>query len=296
MPKGLYAFVPAFNEAPTLEKVLSDLVKLRKAGEIAGICVVNDGSTDYSTREIAESFRKHGVKVMHNKRNMGKGWCFYKAARWAHNQGAEYFGMLDADLEGVPEKQLRRMKKAMSEKEVDMAIGKVYSHMIYEQPKFSGQRIIRMRALKPLIIGNKNWRNLIAGIDAKTEVKKTNGKRTGKKTIKTHHRRSGYGLEFALNYLIGTVSGKTKESMSAPNIKIAEGYFFAGALTMSKNVGSKQWFGVTKEPDITEGKIKDRMEKAIQERKRRAARNLSERTIRAHKKALAHALRHRNPR
>ena len=193
--KGLYVFVPAYNEEKTLGNVLRGLAGLKKRGIIQGILVVDDGSTD-RTGKIAESFRKAGVEVVHFKRNFGKAYGFYYAAKWAQRKGAELFGMFDADLNGIPEEEFRKMLEPMKDPQIEMVLGEVYTkgekHMVKDFTNLTGQRIIRMKALKPLLIGQKNWLNLIAGI---------NKRRKGR--VQSKYSRRGYGLEIALNYLIG---------------------------------------------------------------------------------------------
>jgi len=293
MPQGLYVFVPAFNEQKTLEKVLSDLVRLKNKGLVAGICVVNDASTD-KTGKIAERFRRHGVEVIHYKRNQGKGRCFYRAVRWAHAQGAEYFGMLDADLKEASEANIKKLKAAVSKEKVDMAVGEVASGNTQDSTEISGQRIIRMSALKPLLIGNKNWVHLISGIKKeRVGEKRVGGKRVIRKS-KTARERVGYGLEGALNYLVGRGKAE-KEVLDASNIRIAKTHFFAGDMSIHKSNRERGERQLDEVYDMGK-KIERRREKAREKREERKARNLSEGTINSNKEALKWALRHKPPR
>jgi len=63
--------LPAYNEEKTLAKSIRSILSLDYPRRLLDIIVVNDCSTD-RTGEIAESFRKEGVRVLHNKRNVGK--------------------------------------------------------------------------------------------------------------------------------------------------------------------------------------------------------------------------------
>ena len=281
MAQGLYVFVPAFNEEKTLREVLRDLIALKHEGMIQGICVVDDGSTD-RTEKIVERYSGE-IEVIRHKRNRGKGWSFYKAARWARKQGAEFFGMFDADLKGVSKEQLSSLKSEIKRSGVEMVIANTYSGMDLELPWLSGQRIIRMSALKPLFIGNRAWVRMISGIEKKRTAK---GRRIP-------YERVGYGLEEALNYLIG--HGKAqKEVLDAPNIKISKTHFFAGPMA----IHGKGWERHDRLLDETYdmGKfIERRREKARDKRAERKSK-LSQETIARNKKALAGALRHRKPR
>jgi len=275
-PSGLFVFVPAFNEEATLEKVLRDLVALKNAGRIQGICVVNDGSTD-GTAKIANRFRKEGVEVSHHVENVGKGKAFFNAAKWAEAKGAKFLAMFDADLEGINEKDFLKLRKAMRSKKISMAIGAVRAGDKQLPFDVSGQRVIRMSALKPLLIGNKNWVHLISGID----------KRTGKTE------RRGYGIETALNYLLGTVLSKHwRTGLPAPTVKFVKTGFSAAPISrISRGIDIKQ----TQVGDMfrVDQIIRKRREGAKQKMEKRKERTPASETISTNKATLKCALRHR---
>ncbi len=79
--------IPAFNEEKRIGKVLDILLKELKEYEII---VVDDGSKD-KTADIAFS---KGVKVIRNKKNMGKGYAV-KIGFLAAN--GDYIGFVDSD-------------------------------------------------------------------------------------------------------------------------------------------------------------------------------------------------------
>ncbi|MCX6802404.1 MAG: glycosyltransferase [Candidatus Diapherotrites archaeon] len=242
-PQGLFVFVPAYDEGQTFGKVLSDLVELKNEGLVNGILAVDDGSKD-RTGEIADSFKARGVEVIHFKKNAGKAMAFYRAVRWAHERNAEFFGMFDADLKGISREQIEEMMRgfgrssfAMKEWNrknperrirTEMVLGQAHSEGLLDisgAPLLSGQRIIRMSALKPLLIGNKNWLNQIAGIN------KT--KNLGK--VHFEYKRRGYGLEEALNSLVGQVlsHGRLNQDPNTKlwlplSVQITNAYFLAG--------------------------------------------------------------------
>lgn len=238
--QGLFVFVPAFNEEATLGKVLDDLIALKKKGLVQGILVVNDASTD-KTREIAEKRLGLGVeRVINHKKNMGKAFGFYEAALWAKRNNAGFLGMFDADLYGISEKNLNKMKSCLKNPKIDMVLGQVYCEIAREQfvkdgVKYSGQRIIRMKALKPLLIGQKTWLRLVAGIK-KAGFDKS-GKKSREKKPKGAFERRGYGLELALTYFIGKdiLTGRSTHPLTKVNVLVAKTEFKTGPLSNMKS-------------------------------------------------------------
>ena len=84
-PRSLSILVPAFNEesnlAPTLARILDALSMTVEDYEII---IVNDGSTDATGTRAEELAAGHpGVRVLHNKRNMGLGYCYAAGFRVA---------------------------------------------------------------------------------------------------------------------------------------------------------------------------------------------------------------------
>ena len=83
MKPSLSVIVPALNEEPNLGSVI-DNIKYAVEGNIGDyeILIFNDGSTD-NTAKIADKIAqkdKH-VKVIHNKKNRGIGYCFRKGVK-----------------------------------------------------------------------------------------------------------------------------------------------------------------------------------------------------------------------
>ncbi|MCD6479102.1 MAG: glycosyltransferase family 2 protein [Candidatus Diapherotrites archaeon] len=270
--RGLYVFVPAYNEEDTLAKVLQDLVTLKESGLVHGILVINDGSTD-KTKEIAESFRSEGVEVINHTKNMGKGFCFYEGALWAKRNNAKFLGMFDADLPEIPKKEVEKMLRPLKDPKVDMVIGEVFFYtrigLIKDFASLSGQRIIRMRALKPLFIGNKTWLNLIAGIV----------KERLKDRVEVKLERCGYGLEIELNYLIARrKTHKGADLKSSPNVVLVETNFYA---PQSKRKRVKMPMELQRVCSI----IKKRLRQAERIKEQRKTRKIP-----SHTEALNHAL------
>jgi glycosyltransferase involved in cell wall biosynthesis len=90
----LSAIVPVYNEAATVSKILSRLVKVKEVGEVV---VINDGSTDLTEAEI---FKLHSKKIKYfKKKNGGKG----SAVRFGLAKvTGDYILIQDADLEYDP--------------------------------------------------------------------------------------------------------------------------------------------------------------------------------------------------
>ena len=91
---NLSVIVPVYNEAPTVKKVLSSLVKVKEVNEVI---VVNDGSTDETEKEIKKVKSK---KIQYfKKKNGGKG----SAVRLGLSKvTGDYTLIQDADLEYDP--------------------------------------------------------------------------------------------------------------------------------------------------------------------------------------------------
>ncbi|MFH1959612.1 MAG: glycosyltransferase family 2 protein, partial [Patescibacteria group bacterium] len=97
---NLSVIVPVYNEAPTVKKVLDQLIKVK---EVKEVIVVNDGSTDDTEKEIKKviNSKKLGVKKIKyfKKPNGGKG----SAVRLGLSKvTGDYTLIQDADLEYDP--------------------------------------------------------------------------------------------------------------------------------------------------------------------------------------------------
>ncbi len=91
---NLSVIVPVYNEAPTVKKVLSSLVKVKEVNEVI---VVNDGSTDETEKEI-KKVKSKKIKYF-KKSNGGKG----SAVRLGLSKvTGDYTLIQDADLEYDP--------------------------------------------------------------------------------------------------------------------------------------------------------------------------------------------------
>jgi len=107
------AVIPAYNEAPTVGKVIATL---RQVPLVDEIIVVNDGSRD-GTAEVA---RRHGAIVIDLKRNHGKGKAMVEGACRARG---EILLFLDADLEGLTPTHVEELLRPVLDGEADMTVG-----------------------------------------------------------------------------------------------------------------------------------------------------------------------------
>ncbi|MBI1975287.1 MAG: glycosyltransferase family 2 protein [Parcubacteria group bacterium] len=93
---SLSIIIPAYNEEPTLEKVVRDVVSIT-AGFFRGyeIIIFNDASTD-RTAEIADRLAAENphIRVIHNQTNMNLGYNFQKGVELA---SMDYICMIPAD-------------------------------------------------------------------------------------------------------------------------------------------------------------------------------------------------------
>lgn len=107
--------VPFYNEERTLQKVLSQLERLREKMNLE-IIVVDDGSTD-GTAEITNSFRS--LTLISHSRNLGKGAAIASGLR--HCKG-DVIVIQDADFEYLPE-EIPNIVQPILENEADVVYG-----------------------------------------------------------------------------------------------------------------------------------------------------------------------------
>jgi glycosyltransferase involved in cell wall biosynthesis len=91
--------MPVFNERPTLERALTDVLAAEIAEEWE-LIVVDDGSTDGSTELLREGSWPHHVRVLYHDRNRGKGSAIRTALSEARGR---YSTVMDSDLEYSPD-------------------------------------------------------------------------------------------------------------------------------------------------------------------------------------------------
>ncbi|MFH1391045.1 MAG: glycosyltransferase family 2 protein [Candidatus Diapherotrites archaeon] len=172
--------IPAYNEEEYISDVLNSALKWHKKDpRNRSVIVVNDGSKD-RTAEIARKsgatvLRSDGKKISKeglNGPNMGKAEAVRRGVIHAASQGCSAIVMLDADLSPFEPRKIDELVMHLNKPNVDMVVAKIDSEGSYS--KFSGQRAIKVSALRGFINGVASWKELA----------------------------QGYGLEHALNSLV----------------------------------------------------------------------------------------------
>jgi glycosyltransferase involved in cell wall biosynthesis len=124
--------VPAYNEAPIVDKSLTELchhMELLEREYRWEIVVVNDGSAD-ETGALAEAFARsrNNIHVLHHRKNFGLGQAFRTAFKYCRG---DYIVTLDMDLSYSPD----HIAKLLS------AITKTNAKIVVASPYMDGGRI-----------------------------------------------------------------------------------------------------------------------------------------------------------
>lgn len=140
------AIIPAYNEEKTVGDVVSVVCGIP---EIAEVVVVNDGSTDNTSRVAREA----GAKVIDLDTNRGKGGAIVAGI---HETDADIILLLDADLIGLTRSHVSDLLESVVEDEADMTLG-IFSHGRFSTdlaqkiaPWLSGQRAVKREILEAL--------------------------------------------------------------------------------------------------------------------------------------------------
>ncbi|MDD3159595.1 MAG: glycosyltransferase family 2 protein [Candidatus ainarchaeum sp.] len=150
------ALIIAHNEEKTIANSVNGLLAAKEKGLISEIVLVNDGSTD-KTSEIAKQL---GAKVINLAKNVGKGQAFIEGVNYCAKQKATNVLTFDGDLLEVTPKQVEKLLAPLNNPKVKMSVGTIVKDMSI----VSGERAIKMSALKPLTIAkNQNWIKHIQG-------------------------------------------------------------------------------------------------------------------------------------
>ena len=95
----LTVVIPAYNEEKTIIPLLNKVIEADKCGIEAEIFVVDDGSTDKTTRMLADYVTHHPISAIYLPENHGKGYAIREGLK--HATG-DIVLIQDADLEYDP--------------------------------------------------------------------------------------------------------------------------------------------------------------------------------------------------
>jgi len=119
--------VPVFNEEELVFKSVSKLIKnLEKKKICAEIIIINDGSNDFSEKEIKKIVtinKKINIIKLTNPQNYGKSYCIKKSL--SISQG-KYFSIHDSDLEYESNDLIKLYEKISSNIKYDVIYGSRY--------------------------------------------------------------------------------------------------------------------------------------------------------------------------
>ena len=97
--KKLSIIIPAYNEEKTISEIIRRVKNVKLNGIAKEIVIVDDASTD-STKKILDGISDKSIKVVHHKKNMGKGSAIRTALNYTTG---DIILIQDADLEYNPE-------------------------------------------------------------------------------------------------------------------------------------------------------------------------------------------------
>lgn len=154
MTEKVIAIVPAHNEQGNLGAVIASLKSSKKAGVISDFIIVANGCKDRTYEEAI----KYGAKVIELKAG-NKGGAFIEGVKWAQKEGASVVVTLDADVKRFNPNSIRHLVTPVVKKQTPMTIttAMLKGNKVEFPPEYSGFRAISMKALKPIIAGNRDW-------------------------------------------------------------------------------------------------------------------------------------------
>lgn len=125
--KKVSIVIPVFNEASTVSRIISEVLKSDVLGLKKEIIVVNDGSTD-GTSKILSKIKSPQLKIITSRRNKGKGYALRTGFK--HSTG-DIIIVQDADLEYSPKEFPKLLKPIINNK----------SKVVYGSRELSGKNI-----------------------------------------------------------------------------------------------------------------------------------------------------------
>lgn len=154
MTEKVIAIVPAYNEEKNIRLVINSLQDSVRAGVISDFVIVANGCTDFTYKK-ALTWGAKAIKLP----VANKGGAFIEGVKWAHKQGASTVVTIDADVKRFNPSSIKHLVTPIIKKQTPMTIttAMLKTNKVEFPPEYSGFRAISMKALKPIIAGNKDW-------------------------------------------------------------------------------------------------------------------------------------------
>ena len=114
----LSVIIPVYNEENTIKNVIDKVKKVHIKGISKEIIVIDDFSTD-RTRNALEKIKDKSLKVLHHKKNIGKGAAIRTGLQ---NATGDIILIQDADLEYDP-KEYEKLLSPLIKNKVDVVYG-----------------------------------------------------------------------------------------------------------------------------------------------------------------------------
>jgi len=121
--------IPTLNEGRTIGPLITQIDHILHSGYI--IIVVDDNSTDRTQEVIKEMSTLYPVKLIARPRKLGFASAILDGMRYALEQNADIFVVMDADFSHDP-KYIRMMMNAMTTYGADAVIGSRYISGSYD--------------------------------------------------------------------------------------------------------------------------------------------------------------------
>ncbi|ACX53186.1 glycosyl transferase family 2 [Ammonifex degensii KC4] len=144
----LYAVVPACNEGERITRVILTLL----AVPVDKVVVVVNGSTD-DTLEKVRGFPLQRVKPLFFPEPLGHDVPRAVGALYARRYGARGVLFVDGDMAAIPVRPLRRLKEAVLNQGVDLALTDCYPPQAPPPPSPVTQRLLFFRQQLNLLLG-----------------------------------------------------------------------------------------------------------------------------------------------